>query len=685
MTNEPEQFLTSREDQVDYPAMDMVSLLEVNGNKFSDKDLYILLDDGYNESLRITFGEVVRHAKGVAAELQKSGQKGDHVLLLFPAGIEFVISLYGCFMAGMVAIPAYPPRRKKVDPRFLSILHDSKPTTIIATSTVHEDLSQLELVGEPLGNLQKLVYNNIDFSQADKWVDPEVSSEDMVLLQYTSGSTGNPKGIMVSHGNMIHNLEFLRQSFSFDEYLINVSWLPNFHDMGLIGCLIEPAYVGGVNIIMPPMKFIQNPANWIKNISRYQATCAGGPNFGYDYCVDKISDEDIDGLDLSTLKTLFNGSEPVRKDTLERFSAKFAPTGFVSRQFYPCYGMAESVLIITGPDYRTDQVYFNADANELENSKAVPAREGAETRYLTACGFPWVGMSVMIVNPETNVPAVKGEIGEIWAKGPSITQGYWNKEEESKETYQAYPEGYNEGPWMRTGDLGFIHEGQLYVSGRLKDLIIIRGANFSPNDIEYTVENCHKALRKNAGAAFSMDVDDQEKLIIIQELERSHMRDFNEDEIFESIRNAVFADHGIQPDIILLTKMGSIKKTSSGKTQRFAMRSVWKNNELDVLASWERPKEKQNSDSSIGFRPEFLREWMINWMAQQLELDPTKIDPDKPVSAYGLDSITAVSLERDVNKQFGVEWPIESFLKDNSVNDLVKEGVELLREKNSGN
>jgi acyl carrier protein len=290
-----------------------------------------------------------------------------------------------------------------------------------------------------------------------------------------------------------------------------------------------------------------------------------------------------------------------------------------------------------------------------------------------------MGMSVVIVDPETKEPCPKGVIGEIWAKGPSITQGYWNKPNETEETYNAFLAGTDNGPWMRSGDLGFIHDGQLYVSGRLKDLIIIRGSNFFPSDIEHSVENCHVALRKNASAAFSMDIDEQEKLIIIQEIERAYMRDFDADEIFESIRNAVFADHGIQPGVITLARMGSIKKTSSGKTQRFAMRAVWKKQEMEVLAEWKSKDKKENIASVIGFRPEFLREWMINWMSQTLELDPGKIDPDKPVSAYGLDSIKAVSLERDVNNQFGVEWPIESFLKENSINELVEEGIELLR------
>ncbi len=679
----PEQILSSQNDKNAYPAKDMVSLLLKNAEQFGDKPLYIFLEDGVNESLRISYRDVVKKAKAVGAELQKHGSKGDHILLLFPAGIEFVISLYACFLTGMVAIPAYPPRRKKIDPRFLSILQDANPSTILATQQIHQDLEQLELKNINLDEINMISFESINAEQSEDWQNPKVSKDDILLLQYTSGSTGSPKGIMVSHGNMIHDSECIRQSFGFDENMIVVNWLPNFHDMGLIGNLIQPAYVGGSVITMTPMRFIQEPLNWLKCISKYKGTCSGAPNFAYDYCVDKIPADSVKDLDLSSLNVLYNGSEPVRKQTIERFAKHFKDAKFSSRQFFPCYGMAETVLIITGGDYTAEPVYFNADVKALENNKAILAKEGSESRQLTACGFPWLGMSVMIVNPETKLPCPKGEIGEIWAKGSSITKGYWNKPEETEHTYHAYLRGTDSGPWLRTGDLGFIHEGQLYVSGRLKDLIIIRGANFFPNDIEHSVENCHDALRKNASAAFSMDIDDKEKLIIIQELERAYMRDFNEEEIFESMRNAVFADHGIQPDIILLTKMGSIKKTSSGKTQRFAMRDIWKNDELDVLASWEKKEEKENIASSIGFRPEFLREWMINWMAHQLELDPGKIDPDKPVSAYGLDSITAVSLERDVNAQFGIEWPIESFLKENSVNDLVTEGIDLLRNENS--
>ncbi|MCK5764952.1 MAG: AMP-binding protein, partial [Bacteroidales bacterium] len=638
----PGQFLSSKNEAGAYPAREMVTLLSQNAERFAGKDLYLLLEDGINETARITHDEAFNKARIIAGELQKHGSKGERVLLLFPTGLEFVVSLFACFLSGLIAVPAYPPHRKKANQRFLSILNDAKPAIILTTDRIRGDISIFDSDQKLVTGKKVLVYEELNFDRAEDWVDPKIGTDDIALLQYTSGSTGRPRGVIVSHANIIHNSECIRRSFGFDENLIGMNWLPNFHDMGLIGCLIQPAYVGGMNIIIPPLKFLQQPLNWFKNISKYKATNAGGPNFSYEYCIDKINDQELDDLDLSTISTMFCGAEPIRKKTLDQFTAKFGRASFRSQQFYPCYGLAESVLIVTGGDFRAEPIYLELDTRAMEENKVIAAESGRDSRTLTACGYPWLGMSVTIVNPETKIICPKGEIGEIWAKGPSITQGYWDNAEETEKTFKAYLEGTEDGPWLRTGDLGFIHEGQLYVSGRMKDLIIIRGSNFFPNDIEHSVENCHEALRQNAGTAFSAEIGGEEKLIIIQEVERTHMHDFDEDEVFEAIRNAIYADHGIQPNIIILVRMGSIKKTSSGKTQRFAMRTVWANNELNILASWEMAPEKENVATAIGFRPEFLREWMINWMAQKLELDPGKIDADKPISAYGLDSITAV-------------------------------------------
>lgn len=671
------QYLTSNND-AHIPASNMVERLIQHENNLPDKTVYFFLEDGVLESSSITYSGLVKKAKAIAAALLAAGNKGDRVLLLFPTGIPFITAFFGCFFAGMVAVPAYPPKRSRPNERFKSIVESSSPAFILSTQDIHSEILASGLL-EGLPDISNMiVYEDISVEGAISWRNPGIDAGDIAMLQYTSGSTGTPNGVMVSHDNIIHNSECIKQSFGFDEATVGVNWLPNFHDMGLIGCLIQAAYLGATNVIIPPLSFLKNPANWFRSITKYKATTAGGPNFAFDYSMERITDEEINELDLSHLRTLYCGAEPIREATLNNFTKKFKPARFSAEQFYPCYGLAESVLIATGGDFRAEPLYFYADARALEENNVVLAKVKEEARVLTACGYPWLGMSVVIVDTESIKPAAAGKIGEIWLKGPSVAMGYWDEREKTAEVFNAYIDGTDDGPWLRTGDLGFILDRQLYVSGRLKDLIIIRGSNFFPNDIENSVENCHEALRKNACAAFSIDISGEERLVITAEIERSFMRNLPEDEIFEVIRSSVFMDYGIQPYAIALLKTGSIEKTSSGKIQRYAMKRAWLYGGLNVVASRVLKADKENIAKEFGYRPEFLREWMIQWMAQHLEINPRSIDPDKPVSAYGLDSISAVSLERDVNKQFGVEWPIESFLKDSSVNQLVEEGIRLL-------
>lgn len=675
------QVLTSSMDGTALPAENMIDRLLQHEQNIPGKTIYSLLEDGINESDSITYLEMITRAKSIAALLQQKGEKGDRVLLLFPTGIGFITTFFACLFAGMIAIPAYPPKRNKANERFRAIVTNSTPSFIVSTSEISAEMEKHKLLEGLPPISHRVIYGEISGEHAGKWVHPGIRPDDIALIQYTSGSTGTPNGVMVSHGNIIHNSEFIKQSFGFDEHSVGVNWLPNFHDMGLIGCLIQAAYLGGTNIIIPPLSFLKSPANWFRAITRYGATTGGGPNFAFDYSNEKVDDEVISELDLSGLRTLYCGAEPIRDHTLKQFAEKFGAAGFRASQLFPVYGMAESVLIVSGGDFRADPVFFDADAKMLEQNKVRPASGDDESRTLTGCGYPWLGMRVAIINPETLQASLSDEVGEIWVEGASVAKGYWNDPERTEDTFKAYLAGSDDGPWLRTGDLGFIRDGQLYVTGRLKDLIIIRGLNYFPNDIENTIENCHEAIRPNASAAFSDDIDGEERLIVVAEVERAYVRDLPKDEVLEALRREVFAAFGIQPYAISLIRTGSIIKTSSGKIKRYAVRSAWKANDLNIVAAWTAPKEKGPVASRIGFRPEFLREWMINWMAQKLEIDPGRIDPDKAVSAYGLDSITAVSLERDVNRQFGVEWPIESFLKESSVNQLVEEGMKLLNKE----
>ncbi len=681
MSTKDKQLLTSSDKGTSYPASNLVSVLQQNAKKYPEKIVYIFLEDGENEKEKISCSEIVERSKSIAAYLQKSGEKGDRVLLLFPTGIEFILSLYGCFFAGMIGVPAYPPKRNKPNERFSAILQNADPSIILCTYKIKDELEANYTQINLLEKKTILAFEDVLPEMAEDWVDPEINGENIALIQYTSGSTGNPNGVMVSHANIIHNSECIRLSFGFDASLVGVNWLPNFHDMGLIGCLIQPAYLGATNVIIPPLRFLQAPLNWFKIMTKYRATNAGGPNFAYEYCISKIDNSEIKNIDLSSVSTMFCGSEPIRKKTLENFAEKFSSSGFNECQFYPCYGLAESVLIVTGGDYKKAPAYLSVDVKALQKNKLILSTKKEESSIITACGYPWLGMTVVIVNPESAEPCGYGNIGEIWVKGTSVAKGYWNDPEGTERTFRAFIHNTEDGPYLRTGDLGFIHEGQLYISGRLKDLIIIRGSNYYPNDIEHCVEQCHPALRIDACAAFSADINGEEKLIIIQEVQRTFMRDLNEYEVFESIRNAVFSDYNLQPYAIILMKTGSISKTTSGKTQRYTMKKAWLRHELSELASWQMKPDKEKADPLIGYRPEFLREWMINWMAHKLEIDPGSIDPGKSVSSYGLDSVTAVSLERDINAQFGVDWPIESFLKENSINQLVKEGMDILRRR----
>jgi acyl-CoA synthetase (AMP-forming)/AMP-acid ligase II/acyl carrier protein len=675
------QYLGSSMEGTVLPAGTMVERLLQHEKNQPDKVVYILLEDGLTEKESITYASLVRKAKAIATVLMEKGSKGDRVLLLFPTGIAFITAFFACHFAGMIAVPAYPPKRNKSNERFRSIVQDSSPAFLISTAGIHAELLEYHSTeGYPEG-MQMLVYEELDESLAGKWSDPGISAGDIALLQYTSGSTGTPNGVMVSHANIIHNSECIKQSFGFDENSVGVNWLPNFHDMGLIGCLIQAAYLGASNVIIPPLSFLKNPSNWFRAMSRYGATTGGGPNFAFDYSIEKVPDEDIPQFDLGGLRTLYCGAEPIRRETLQEFAAKFKPSGFRPAQFYPCYGMAESVLIVTGGNYLAAPLYTEVDARTLEENRVLSVTSGRESRVLTACGYPWLGMRVAIVDPVTRIPSAAGMLGEVWVSGPSVAQGYWNKPQETEETFSACIAGTHDGPWLRTGDLGFISHGQLFISGRRKDLIIIRGANYFPNDIEHCAEGCHPAIRKNASAAFSIDSGEGEKLVLVMETERAFMNTDKHDEVFEAARQAIFSEYGIQPHALSLIRTGSILKTSSGKIQRFAVKRAWQENELKMVASWKMPAITDELASEIGFRPGYLREWLIHWISQKLKVDPGKIDPDKAVSAYGLDSITAVSLERDVNKEFGIEWPIESFMKENTVNMLVEEGINLLKAK----
>jgi 8-amino-7-oxononanoate synthase len=580
----------------------LIEILNYRAQYQPDKQAYICLENGETESASLTYGELDRQARAIAAHLQS--WQGERALLLYPSGLEFITAFFGCLYAGVVAVPLYPPRRNQKLSRLLSIINDAQAKVALTTSLVDID-QRWEEETELLTQLKWVATDTIE-ANPQEFLFKSVTLESLAFLQYTSGSTGTPKGVMVTHGNIIHNQQLIQQAFGHSEQSIGVSWLPLFHDMGLIGHVLQPIYLGSLNILMPPVAFLQKPIRWLQVISKYRATTSGGPNFAYDLCVKKIQPEQLANLDLSSWDLAFSGAEAVQAETLKQFGQRFAQCGFNYNAFYPCYGLAETTLFTTGGDKNQKPLIQGVKARELEqNSVEESDILSAKSRVFVGCGRPYIDTTVRIVNPESLTCYEKGQVGEIWVSGGSIASGYWNRPEATQETFQAYLNDTGEGPFLRTGDLGFFSNGELFITGRLKDVIIIRGRNYYPQDIELIVEKSHPALRANCGAAFSVEVEGKEQLVVVQEVERTYLRYLNVDEVVGVIRREVSEAHELQAYVVVLLKTGSIPKTSSGKIQRHACRNAFLAGNLSVVGSSILDHPKLNFTSRIEVKNSF--------------------------------------------------------------------------------
>jgi acyl-CoA synthetase (AMP-forming)/AMP-acid ligase II len=572
----------------------IASLLDILSDRVkyqSDQQAYIFLQNGETESGSLTYGELDRQARSIAAQIQS--WQGERALLIYPSGLEFITAFFGCLYAGVVAVPVYPPRRNQNLSRLLSIVNDAQAKIALTTTSILADIGQRWEEQPDLAQL-KLIATDRLAANSQEFAPQLVKPETLAFLQYTSGSTGTPKGVMVTHGNIIHNQQVIHQAFGHSEKSIVVGWLPLFHDMGLMGNVMQPMYLGIPCILMPPVAFLQQPIRWLQAISKYRATTSGGPNFAYDLCVKKVRSDELFNLDLSSWDLAFNGAEPVRAETLTQFSQKFANCGFNYNAFYPCYGMAETTLLATGGDKTQPPVIQGVLAGELEHNSIVKTEiSSSENRLFVGCGRSYLNTTVIIVNPDSLIRCQTGQVGEIWVSGESIAAGYWDRPETSKETFQAVLKDTGAGPFLRTGDLGFLQDGELFVTGRIKDVMIVRGQNYYPQDIEMTVEKSHPALKPNSGAAFTLEVKGEQRLVIVQEVERTYLRKLNVPEVLGNITQEVTAQHGLQIYATALIKTGSIPKTSSGKIQRHACRIGFLDRSLNVVEDWsEDPSQK---------------------------------------------------------------------------------------------
>ncbi|BAZ21944.1 beta-ketoacyl synthase [Kalymmatonema gypsitolerans NIES-4073] len=546
---------------------------------------YTFLVDGETEQVSITYQDLEQRARAIAAHLQYLDVKGERALLLYQPGVEFIAAFLGCLYAGVIAVPVYPPRRNQRMTRLQAIAADSQAQLALTTTSVLTKIEQSFSEEPELASLRCIATDNIPNNLAQDWQNPRLCESILAFLQYTSGSTGVPKGVMVSHGNLLHNERMIQTAFGHTEKTIVLGWLPFHHDMGLIGNVLQPLYLGRPCILMSPMTFLEKPFRWLQAISRYKATTSGGPNFAYDLCIRRITPEQRETLDLSSWEVAFNGAEPIRAETLERFAATFAPCGFQPEAFYPCYGMAETTLIVSGGLKTAMPIFKTVQEEALGQNLVVAAKKGdTGTRTLVGCGKTLEEQQIVIANPDTLHRCTAGEVGEIWVSGKSVAQGYWNRSDQTMQTFHAYLADTGEGPFLRTGDLGFLEDGELFVTGRLKDIIIIWGRNYYPNDIELTVEKSHPALLPASGAAFVVEKDGEERVVVVQEVERQFLRRLDIDQVIGDIRQAVLQHHELLVHNVILVKTGSIPKTSSGKIQRYACRDAFLNGTLNVVS-----------------------------------------------------------------------------------------------------
>jgi non-ribosomal peptide synthase protein (TIGR01720 family) len=635
---------------------------------------YAFLEEG--ERQECGFVELDRRARAIAAMLQEQGAAGSRVLLLYPPGLDYVAGFFGCLYAGAVAVPAYPPdpmRLERTLPRLQAICRDARAGFALTTSFVLELRDAVFSLAPELAQLRWLATDALPQGAEAGWKEPGLRRESLCFLQYTSGSTGTPKGVMLTHGNLLEHAKRLQHAYRTGSSTRSVIWLPPFHDMGLIGGILQAAVTGYPCTLMSPMSFLERPFRWLEAISRESATLSGGPDFAYALCVRKISAEARATLDLSHWRVAFSGAEPVRAETLERFAETFGPCGFDARAFYPSYGLAEATLVVTAPAGGELPVVAHLSSDALTQGRAeVAAPDAPGTRRLVGCGTSLPGQQVVIVEPATGRRCPPGAVGEIWVRGPSVAQGYWGRPEETEQTFGARLTEPDEGPFLRTGDLGFLHGGELFISSRLKDLIILRGRNHYPQDLERTAEGSHPALRSGCSAAFSIEQEGEERLVLVAEVEGREGQPVEPAEIFTAMRRALTGQHEVAPAAIALLPRGTVPKTSSGKIQRHACRAAFLAGTLEALASWQAPTGgagEEEGDAGHLLTPAglaavppaerhariagFLRETV----ARSLQIPPAEVDLQASLAALGLDSLMQVELKGTLLARLGVSLP----------------------------
>ncbi|MCH7727094.1 MAG: AMP-binding protein [Planctomycetes bacterium] len=689
---------SDKQRQVD----NLVEMLRLRADEGAERLAFTFLAEKEDDA-SYTFGQLDCRARAIAAYLQQTTKPGDRVLLVYPPGLDFISAFFGCMYAGVMAVPATYPKPRRPMPRLEAIAGDCQASVALTTS---QCLTTLDLgrTSPVLESIEWVATDAISDDIARQWQQNQICKEDLAFLQYTSGSTSDPKGVMVSHENVMHNLKMIHKGFGFEQFDFEedtaIFWLPAYHDMGLIGGILEPVYVFGESVLMSPTTFLQRPLKWLQTISKFRGAISGAPNFAYDLCVEKTTPKQRASLDLSCWKLAFCGAEPIRAATLQRFADAFAPAGFREDAFYPCYGLAEATLIASGAVGAGRPIVKRLIRSALTEHRVVSANgeNAGQVQQLVGCGGTLLEQEIVIVDSESKRRCESGSVGEIWIKGTSVSRGYWNRPEDNTATFNAQFAGSDDAAYLRTGDLGFLSDGQLFVTGRLKDIVVIRGSNHYPQDIERTVEDAHPAFNRGCGAAFSIDVGGQERLVVIHEIDR-HFRNENLDEIARLVRNAVATNHELELYAVAIIRHASLPRTTSGKVQRRLCRQHFQAGELKTHLQWSldgngkshlgnghksngkvttQPESTNQTDSILAEassseaapkadkpvpihsvdKPLSTAEldqladrielFMLDWLIKRAALPAEDVHRDRPFAEFGMDSLTAVELSQEL-------------------------------------
>ncbi len=541
-----------------------------------DRIAYTFIAGSAEQEAPLSYAQLDRRARAIGAALQARGLQGSRALLMFDFGPAFAAAFFGCLYAGVVAVPSYPPHRNRGIGRVRAIARDCAPSIVLLQQDMRARSALCREEAPELMRVDWLDTDTIADAQAASWRNPGIEPEALAFLQYTSGSASTPKGVMLTHANLMHNQASIHAAFEHDENSVVVGWLPLFHDMGLIGNLLQPLYAGCRCVLMSPTHFLQRPVRWLRAISRHRATTSGGPNFAYDLCVEAIKEEERAGLDLSSWSLAFNGAERVRAGTIERFAACFAQAGFRRTAFYPCYGLAEGTLIVTG-GHKSAQVRLTTPP------QAVPG-EAPALRYVGS-GGALPGHRVCIVDPATRRQLAEREVGEIWITGGNLAAGYWNRVPDGTDFAAALASETDDeaGHYFRTGDLGFLENGELFVTGRAKELIVVRGRNLYPEDLEATVAASDPGFRPHGCAVISLDSGEEERICVLVELQGQGKHDLTA--LRAAVDRNLAREHDVVSAEMFFLRPRTIPKTSSGKIQRYLCRRMIADGTLPATAA----------------------------------------------------------------------------------------------------